>query len=124
MQILENKHGRGALLHFPQKRCAHFVRLGVTQHELTELTVSHLRDVEQRPERARREQRIARAPENSRRISKLVRKPAHQRRLADTGLAADERQSTRTLTLDRRQPRSKRRKRISTLEQLARPINC
>ncbi len=63
------------------------------RRDLGELAPDLLGDVEQRAERARREQRVARPPQDARRAPMLVGEEAHERRLAGARLARDERQA-------------------------------
>ena len=54
---------------------------------VAQLAFDHPSDVKQRPQRPRREQRIARRPQHPHRPASLPTEPAHQRCLADARLA-------------------------------------
>jgi transposase-like protein len=66
------------------------VRHRATLDDQPELAAGSLGDVEQRPERARGEERVASAPEDPRRSAALFAEPPDQRRLADACLAANQ----------------------------------
>ena len=107
-----------------QKRDSHLVWCRLASNEFPELAAGELRDVEQRSERPRREQRVTRSPEDSRRARLLVTKAPQERGLADTGLPADEHEATVPLLTHRPEPRAERRKLALALEQLGRTLGC
>ena len=62
----------------PHERRRDLVRSGAALDQLLELTARDLSEVEQRPERTRREQSVASAPQDPRRPAVLLTKPAQQ----------------------------------------------
>src|SRR6185436_11539760 len=78
-----------------------------------------VRDVHERPERARREQRVADAPLDVRATGALVAEPPQERCLADTRLTADEHQAPARARPDRVQGVAEHGQLALALEQLA-----
>ena len=89
LQVLEDDDA-GGRLEFAQQRVGHVVRLRAALDALRQLSVDDARDVEQRPERARCEQRIAARPQDAGRGTEAVAEAAQQRGLADPRLAMDQ----------------------------------
>ena len=73
------------------------MRLGVAFHELQEAVITCPRDVGERPQRSRREQRIAATPQHASERSHLVAETAKDECLADPRLAWDEDDATSTV---------------------------
>ena len=95
LQILQYEHGQSSP---PQlsKQCANdLMRPDRSRHDLLEFASDRVRDVHQRPERARRAQRRTRAPQHLPHVNLAAAEAPQQRRLPRTGLAADEDQSPR-----------------------------
>jgi hypothetical protein len=91
VHVLEDQHsGRAAKLCDQRRR--DLVRSWRPRDELLQLTAGRLGDVQQRSQRTRRAQGLARAPQDARGRSLLLAERAQERRLADAGLAADEHQ--------------------------------
>jgi hypothetical protein len=82
-----------------------------------ELAAQFVRDVHERAERARGEERVARAPQDPARTRAFAERP-HQRRLADPGLAGDEHQPPAPVGADRSQLLVECRQRGGALEEL------
>ena len=90
VQVVEDEDGRPARLQLPDHGARHVVGLGVAVHHVVELTAGLRCDVDEGPERSRREQRVARAPEDACRRVLVVAERSHERRLADARLTADQ----------------------------------
>ena len=87
VDVLDHEHRRGLVRQFGDERSHELVRHPPVGRKPTEVEAGVLRDVEERPECARREQPLARAPQHS--GSWLVRAElAEQRGLADARLAS------------------------------------
>jgi hypothetical protein len=95
------------------------VRSGTALDELVKLTPRDLRDVQERPERARRDQRIARPPENASGLRPLIGKPAQEHGLANTRLAPDKKESPKRAGTHARKGIFKSGEALSPLEQVA-----
>jgi hypothetical protein len=78
-----------------------------------------LRDIEERAQRAWREERIAAAPEHTHRLGLAVAEPADQSCFPDAGLAPNEHQSPSTTGKDGSQRLFERGEVSGTLEQFA-----
>jgi hypothetical protein len=100
-----------------RERRHHLVRHRATLDDRLELATGPLGDGEQRPERTRREQRVAGAPEDPRRPAALLAEPPHEGRLADPRLAADQQDMPPRAALDGLQAIDEPRQLGATLEQ-------
>jgi len=87
MQILNHHHRRRASIQLVHQRTRHLVWLAAGFDLLAQLPFDRPSDVKQRPQRPRREQRIARRPQHPHRPASLATEPAHQRSFADPRLA-------------------------------------
>jgi hypothetical protein len=92
------------------------VRPRLTLHKLAELATRHLRDIDQRAERPRREQGIARPPQHTRRTHLITETP-QQKRLPNTRLTANEHETAVSLTAHRGNPRRQGSQRALPLEE-------
>ena len=90
MEVLEDEDGWAPPGQLADERAGDLVRPGLARDELLELAAGHLGDVEERAERARREQALARTPEDARRVAAPIAERAQQDRLAGARLAPDE----------------------------------
>jgi hypothetical protein len=100
-----------------RERRHHLVRHRTTLDDRLELATGSLGDGEQRPERIRREQRVAGAPEDPGRLAALLAEPPHEGRLADPRLAADQQDMPTRAALDGLQAIDEPRQLGATLEQ-------
>jgi hypothetical protein len=66
------------------------VRTGSARNERSELATGHVRDIEEWPQRTRREECLARPREHTDRRGLLGAEPLHERRLADPGLSSEQ----------------------------------
>jgi hypothetical protein len=89
MEILDDEHA-WQLSELLGQRLVQLVRSHLTPNELGERAACLVRDLSQRRERARREERIACPLENSHASSNAVDERSDQRALANTRLASDE----------------------------------
>ena len=119
VQVLDDQDRRRPRPQLAHERRRDLVRSGAALDQLLELTAGDLSDVEQRPERTRREQRVAGARQDPRRPAVLLAKPSQQRCLPDSGLASHEHQPPLRATEDGGQGLIERRKMTGALEQLA-----
>src|SRR5204863_9001135 len=69
------------------------VRSRLARHRLLELAARGLGEIEEGPERARRQQRLARSPQDSRGFSSSIAELLEERRLTDPGFATDQHQA-------------------------------
>jgi hypothetical protein len=102
VQVLEHHDVRRPAPQGAPQRCGHRARRGALRDDGGQLAPDLVRDVHEGPERARGEQRVARAPQHPVAAGAVAERP-HERRLADPGLTADERQPSATLRAHRRQ---------------------
>ena len=86
VDVLEHEHGAGRLAQGVQQGGDEHGRPRAGRDDLLQLAAGGVGDVEQRAERPRRVQRVARAPQDLAALGEL----AHERGLADAGLAADQ----------------------------------
>jgi hypothetical protein len=93
-------------------------------HEALELAPRQPGDVEQRPQRARREQRVTRAPQDGSRVRLLGAEPPKERRLADSCLASEQNQATATRVPHGAQPPRQRCEIVVSLEELRQALGC
>jgi hypothetical protein len=100
VHVLEHKHRRGPRAQLVRQRRHHLVRHRPTRHDRLDLTPRPFGDTEKRPQRARREQRVAGTPEDPHRLAALVAEPPHEGRLADPGLAPDQQHLPTRAALD------------------------
>jgi hypothetical protein len=100
VHVFEDEHGRDPRAQLPRERRHHLVRHRTTLDDRLELAAGPLGDGDERPERARREERFAGAPEDPRRSAVLFAEPPHERRLADARLAADQQDMPTRAALD------------------------
>src|SRR2546421_10457732 len=66
VEILEHEHASPWAAQLQQERRRHLMRLRSACHQFLELSADALCDLEQRPERARGEQRVTGAPQGAR----------------------------------------------------------
>jgi hypothetical protein len=90
VEVLEHEDARAPSGELANERTGDLVRSRLTGDQLLELAVSHLRDVEQRAERAGSEQPLAGAPQDPCRLATPVAERAQQGGLAGARLATDE----------------------------------
>jgi hypothetical protein len=90
VDVLEHEHRRRRRAELGEHRRRDVVRHRPLLDAPPELPVGHPRDVEERPERPWREERIARRPQNPGLRAAVRAEPAKQGRLADAGLTLDE----------------------------------
>jgi hypothetical protein len=93
VEVLEHEDRRRAVGELAQQRGRDLVRRRGAGRDLREVAADLLGDVEQRAERARREERVARAPQDPRRGALPVGEQADERRLARARLAGHQRQA-------------------------------
>jgi hypothetical protein len=86
-------------------------------HDRLQLAAGPLGDLEKRPERTRREQRVAGAPQDPRRLAALLAEPPQEGRLADPCLTADQQHLPARAALDGLQAPDERRQLGGTFEQ-------
>jgi hypothetical protein len=120
VHVLEHEHGRDPRAQLARQRHHHRVRHRTTLNDRLQLAPGGLGNLDQRPERARREERVASAPEDPRRPAALLAEPPQEDRLADPGLAADQQHLPTRAALDCFQAIDERRKLGGTFEQDAR----
>ena len=92
MHVLEHQDRRRTRLQLSHQRRGDLERPRARLDELLELAAGGRGDVDERPERPRREQSVARAPEEPGAGRRVVAEAPQQRGLADAGLPADEHQ--------------------------------
>ena len=114
------EHRRGAASELAQQRVGHLVRPGAARRGLRQVAAGLLGDVEQRAQRARREQRVARPPQDPGRPAVLVGEAACERGLAGARLARDEHEPPARGAADAVEHRGERRELARALEQDAR----
>ena len=90
VDVFEHHHGRRRRLELAHQRNRHLVRLRAALDPDAELAGRLAGHVEQRPEGAGCEQRIARCPENPHRTPDPLAELAQQRGFSDPGLAPHE----------------------------------
>ena len=122
VDILEHEDGRLSRGELPADRRGDLMRphLAATDQRF-ELPADDLGDLEQRSQRARREERVARAPEDAGGLLLVLTEPADERRLADARLARDEDDATARACTGRRQDVRERRQLGRALQQLVGP---
>jgi hypothetical protein len=120
VRVLEH-HDRGSgERELAPERGRDVVRQRARRHLGLELPAGDLGDVEQRPERARRGQRVARRPQDAGR-ARLPAEQPQQLGLADAGLAGDQREPALRSASDAGQRRLERRELRRSLQQ-GRPV--
>jgi hypothetical protein len=95
VDILQHGDGGPGGAQFRQERGERLMRPGTAPDQRPEFARHLLGDIEERPERPRREQRITSPPQNPGRLTALTEdrgEPAQDRRLADTRLPAQQHQ--------------------------------
>jgi hypothetical protein len=92
VHVLEDEHGRGPRPQFVRERRHHLIRHRTTRDDRLELAAGPLGDLQQRPQRAWCEERIAGPPKDPRKLAGRFAEPPQKRRLADPCLAADQQQ--------------------------------
>ena len=120
LKVLEDDHSRRAPRHLPGQRSRDLVGLPPAGNERLKLASRRLRYLEERPQRSRGEQRIARAPENARRGALSVAEASKKRGFPHTRFAADEHQAPARVACHISHARIKRGQVNGPLEQLAR----
>jgi hypothetical protein len=88
MQVLYDQDRRRPRAQLADQRRRNLVRSGAAHDQLLKLTARDPSDVEQRPQRTRREESVARAPQDPQRPAVSLAKPAHKCGLTDSGLAS------------------------------------
>jgi hypothetical protein len=83
VQILEHEHGWSPRRKLADQCRGDRVRFRRFVDNVMQLASDSLGDIDERPERPRRKQRVAFAPQNARRLALLGAEPSQQRRLAD-----------------------------------------
>jgi hypothetical protein len=118
VQVLDDEDRRGPARELAQQRIGHLVRPGVARRGLRQVAAGLLGHVEQRTQRARREERIARSPQDPRRLAVLVGEASGQRGLAGPRLARDEHEPPARGSADAVEHRPER------LERPSRSLDC
>ena len=90
MQVLEHEHRRRSAPQLADEGAHDVVGLGAGGHDFRELAAGELGDVEQRPQRTRREQRLAGTPEKPRPVAVLFAEPPQERGLSYSGLTGNQ----------------------------------
>ena len=91
VDVVEDEDGSWPTRELVRERRRDLVRLSAFPQQLLQRTIGPLGRCEERPERPRREERIAGSPQHPGRILSLDERP-EEARLADAGLAGDEQQ--------------------------------
>jgi hypothetical protein len=117
VHVLENEHARDPRAQLLGQRRHHRVGHRATRHDRLQLAAGRLGDLQERPERARREERVAGAPEDPPRLAAPLAEPPQEGRLADPGLAADQQHLPTRAALDGLQAPDERRQLGGTFEQ-------
>jgi hypothetical protein len=120
MQVLEHEHGRRHFGGFAGERRQHLMRTTATLQEVLELPTYQLRDVDERPQRPRRKQRLTSPPEEPDRRRSLLAEPADHRGLPNPRLAAQQHQTSLPLAEHGCQRVVQHRELLGSLEQLER----
>jgi hypothetical protein len=92
VHVFEHEDGPGSRPELIIQRRSDLVRLRPALDELFELSAGLLRDVQERSERTRREERVACSPEDAHRVTLVVEERPHESGLADARLAPEEEQ--------------------------------
>ena len=93
------------------------MRTTTTLQEVLELAANQLRNVDERPQRPRRKQRLTRTPQDPARRPPFLAEPAHHRGLPNPRLASDEHKSPLPAVHHRRQQIAQSRQMIAALKQ-------
>jgi hypothetical protein len=118
VNIVENEDRRRPLLEQAPDRGRDLVRNGFPLHGVRQVAARYVRNVEQRPERARREQHVAGTPQRASGTHSLIAEPLDHGRLADPGIAGNECHATAARLDHRREHFRQRRELLGTLKQL------
>src|SRR4029453_15520121 len=116
LQILEHEDGRPARCELADQRRGNGLWLSAFVHDLKELAARLLRDIDERPQRRRREERIAGAPEKTGRVVLMGAEPSQEGRLADARLAGHGNEATAMGARDVPEEVREGRGRFDTLE--------
>ena len=106
VKILQDNQRRRPRRQLAHERIRDLIGSRPALHKPLEIAAGQPGDIEQRPKRARREQRITFPPQNASRASLLVAETPQQRRLADARLTSHKREATLTLVADGGHPRA------------------
>ena len=87
VEILDDEDGRSTLPHLVQKRRTDVVELRASVERVPQVAADGIGDVEHRPQRPRREQRLAVPGKDRDTRIVICTEAAHERRLADAGLS-------------------------------------
>ena len=117
VDILEHDDGRWAGRKLVEKRFGYLVRPSLAPHELVERAARLLRDVDERAERPRCEQRVTQAPQGTRLYRKGVTEVPQEDRLADACLAAQEHEPARARVAHGAGPRCQCSERLVSLQE-------
>ena len=118
VEVLEHDDARRPAAQLARQRRDELARRRAVRGDRRELAADLVGDVDERPERARRVQRVAGPPEHPDRAAALA-EGAHERRLADPGLAGDEDQPSAPLRSHRAEQLVEDLELRGALEQLA-----
>jgi hypothetical protein len=102
VEVLEHDDVRRPAAQLARQRGDELARRGALRDQRSELAADVVGDVDERAERARGEQRVARSPQHPTSASAVAERP-HERRLADSRLAGDEDEPPAALRTHRRQ---------------------
>jgi hypothetical protein len=117
VHVLEDEHRRAPCAELVRQRRHHLVGHRPTLDHRLELAAGRLGDAQERPERTRREQRVAGPPEDPPRLAAGFAEPPEERCLADPGLAADQQDPPARAALDGLQAIDQHRQLGGALEQ-------
>jgi hypothetical protein len=120
LQVLEDEDRRRAARELAQQRAGHLVRPRVARRGVSQVAAGLLGDVDERPQRARREERVARAPKDPRGPAVLVDEAPCERGLAGAGLAGDEHEAAARAAAHAVEHPCERLELAGALEQVAR----
>ena len=94
VDVLEHENRRRALLEHTPNRRGDLVGNGAAFDGVRHVAARRLRNIDERPERTRREQHVARSPQNASRAVSVIAEFPNQGRLADAGLAGHQHHPT------------------------------
>ena len=123
MNILEHDNRRRPPARLVHQHSRNVGRPRAAVERAGELAACELRDVEQRSERTRREERVAASPQDTGRAAGRFTEPPQQRRLPDARLAADEHEAPARTTPHRPQALLEHRELAAAFQQLARSVH-
>jgi hypothetical protein len=109
VHVLKHEHGQTPRAQVPRERRYDLVRDRAAVYNLLELAAGVLGDKEQRPERPRSKERIARAPQDLRRLMVLLAELPQECALPHTGFAGDQNDAPMRAALHFREARAERR---------------